>query len=118
MALIGLGSVPSSLKAKLQSGSKVHKEFNKSLVTIVKNLDYTNKIPKQTFTSQTRAYSVVKLVSVVFLSNVEFHLWVGNFFFLFGHITIIYILMLSLKISNSNRYYVIEFLSDELDLPQ
>jgi len=38
VALIGLGSVPSSLKAKLQSGSKVHKEFYKSLVTIVKNL--------------------------------------------------------------------------------
>lgn len=69
------------------------------------------------FTSRTRAYSVVKLVSVFFLSNVEFHLWVGNFFFyITGHITIIDILMLSLKISNSNRYYLLEFLSDELDL--
>lgn len=33
-----------------------------------------------------------------------------------GHMTIIYILMLSLKISNSNKYYLLEFLSDELDL--
>lgn len=38
MALIGCGPVASSLKAKLQSGLKLHKEFNESAVTKVKNL--------------------------------------------------------------------------------
>ena len=49
------------------------------------------------FTSRTRAYIVVKLVSVVFLSNVEFHMWVGNFFSTFWTCDLIYIPSFPLK---------------------